>query len=1162
MSSSSQGPGQAHLSNQGVRGWNTFAQISQSGPSNASQQQRPRQFITSMEMSQQQPPRQSTAPPRLSREQEEYALKWLTYHDNLAEARKKFPTRYQWQQYVQPTEALVAIKDVGGNLTIKVLPLDGVRITFAIEGGTDLPAFSLQLKAKTSTGKEIIMKAYYLMWNKDKTTKPRCTYRNSTGETVNCTPSELPFGVDTGIAGAKWNFSRSLHNVMCRELPSAGLTAASGYHHWDRYNSCYYKSMNETRNPIGIEFDTHTACISFNMNQPLNNLGLSAVQLTQINNFRSLQRKNAHIDLTLVWDWNLLYSWKFFCAAPIPTPLPFSRYEPLPDESRGFTINEIPTLSSFNIVSAHFAQRPQGWTASPDAQLIPPFHIISMPDAQKYFLHERHYEMVGSIGLHRETEAAIESHSTAFDRDYVIKPIPADILRPEYGSSNKYYVFVNVRPDNDTNDADLSPPKINSPVYIKPASARNWNDQIIAHVVESPREETDIYDICLLSTLNTSQSGVINDNVTVSIKFGTFNPPSRDFDRAIRYTMYGNISLGISSNSFLKDYVLGRGMRSLGDLQQHAYYRNISPDYFTGDANPRQREAIETALKFGSNLRARFTLIEAGPGTGKTFIIKKILQYCLKNGLKSLVFATSHFAINEVADRLEPNEGQIFKIARSLEETIDSVVDATGEDDEDDDYPADPENPQSVLTQAQMELLNSVGVKPLEAQLLLKDLKSRLSLKERHSLSAYILKRLSLESVARENQENKLIDEFWKARTLAWSSAVPLADELEDQSQLFGSEDPHKKIRNTLRACWLHLCKYYVSKASVVLCTSAAAARKIMRWFRPKFCIGEEAGQMKDRDVLNAMIRFQGQNSECVNFKCVLIGDGRQLKPYLGSADRNEVANFEILSLLQRLLNLGVPSISLNRQYRMHRDIAAFPIKEYYNNGIVTDDSCNGRQGAKRFRDFLSRWLFPHANNQNSIKAQNSVFLSINKSVVYQPRKGTSLVNFVYVDAMGRIATALVNQYGFKSNQIMLLTFYNAELKLLRRWLKDMNLPNVGTGLVSKDVVTGSVDSQQGHEADIVILSTTRTGKSQRVGFMGDSGRQVVALTRARDGLIILGNEHIGDRPTKGTWAKGWGNLLEHHRERQALIKVSMNADTLQRQLGVPGADYNIVPGV
>lgn len=53
------------------------------------------------------------------------------------------------------------------------------------------------------------------------------------------------------------------------------------------------------------------------------------------------------------------------------------------------------------------------------------------------------------------------------------------------------------------------------------------------------------------------------------------------------------------------------------------------------------------------------------------------------------------------------------------------------------------------------------------------------------------------------------------------------------------------------------------------------------------------------------------------------------------------------------------------------------------------------------------------------------------------------------------------------------------------------------------NVEVGTVDSFQGRERDIIVFSCTRT---EGIGFMTNSERLNVALTRARHSLIIVGN--------------------------------------------------------
>jgi superfamily I DNA and/or RNA helicase len=53
------------------------------------------------------------------------------------------------------------------------------------------------------------------------------------------------------------------------------------------------------------------------------------------------------------------------------------------------------------------------------------------------------------------------------------------------------------------------------------------------------------------------------------------------------------------------------------------------------------------------------------------------------------------------------------------------------------------------------------------------------------------------------------------------------------------------------------------------------------------------------------------------------------------------------------------------------------------------------------------------------------------------------------------------------------------------------------------EIVCGTVDRFQGREADLVLLSMRNT---RRVGFLDSPNRLNVAVTRARQQLVVLGN--------------------------------------------------------
>jgi superfamily I DNA and/or RNA helicase len=82
---------------------------------------------------------------------------------------------------------------------------------------------------------------------------------------------------------------------------------------------------------------------------------------------------------------------------------------------------------------------------------------------------------------------------------------------------------------------------------------------------------------------------------------------------------------------------------------------------------------------------------------------------------------------------------------------------------------------------------------------------------------------------------------------------------------------------------------------------------------------------------------------------------------------------------------------------------------------------------------------------------------------------------------------------GVEPDQIAILTPYVAQVKRLRLSNKEK-------------VEIGSIDSFQGREKEVVILSLVRSNDTGEVGFLSDTRRMNVAMTRARRLLIVIGD--------------------------------------------------------
>ena len=218
--------------------------------------------------------------------------------------------------------------------------------------------------------------------------------------------------------------------------------------------------------------------------------------------------------------------------------------------------------------------------------------------------------------------------------------------------------------------------------------------------------------------------------------------------------------------------------------------------------------------------------------------------------------------------------------------------------------------------------------------------------------------------------------------------------------------------------------------------------------------------------------------------RMLVVGDPKQLP---ASIQSRRAATFGLdKSVLDRLMYArGEDHVMLDTQYRMNPAICSFPSHQFYDGNLI--DGENVRASSYKSKIQL-------------LSGRPYIFLDI------PGNENRSYHGSYYNDEEANAVVALVQQYSkmaqseFNSDwcaqeRIRIITFYSGQCKAI-----NYKLRRAGLG----GVICSTVDSSQGSESDIVIVSFVRCGN--RTGFLHDDRRINVSLTRAKYQLICIGN--------------------------------------------------------
>ena len=313
------------------------------------------------------------------------------------------------------------------------------------------------------------------------------------------------------------------------------------------------------------------------------------------------------------------------------------------------------------------------------------------------------------------------------------------------------------------------------------------------------------------------------------------------------------------------------------------------------------------------------------------------------------------------------------------------------------------------------------------------------------------------------------------------------------------SSQDEKKFKQLTRSAEREI----LNNADVICCTCVGSGDPRLSRFKFRTVLVDESTQSAEPECMIPLVLGCKQ--------VVLVGDHQQLGPVIMNKKAAKAGLNQ--SLFERLVVLGCPPIRLQVQYRMHPCLSEFPSNMFYEGSL--QNGVTMQQRVRREVDFP--WPV----------ADSPMMFWSNLGSEEISASGTSYLNRTEASNVERIITRFFKA-GVKPQDIGIITPYEGQRSYV---VSSMQAQGTFKKEQYKEIEVASVDAFQGREKDFIVLSCVRSNEHQGIGFLSDPRRLNVALTRAKYGLVILGNPKVLSKHPL------WHYLLVHFKERKCLVE-------------------------
>ncbi|MBU9888779.1 MAG: AAA family ATPase [Candidatus Omnitrophica bacterium] len=307
-------------------------------------------------------------------------------------------------------------------------------------------------------------------------------------------------------------------------------------------------------------------------------------------------------------------------------------------------------------------------------------------------------------------------------------------------------------------------------------------------------------------------------------------------------------------------------------------------------------------------------------------------------------------------------------------------------------------------------------------------------------------------------------------RVMSWEERRQMREEVD-------------RLRDDIRDLRTQIFKQVWNAADVVVATHAGCGDPLIRAKAFDWVILDEATQGIEPATWLPLLHAG---------RAVLAGDHCQLPPTVQCSQHGKKGlTYTLFERLHDVLD-GASKVRLERQYRMHEDIMGFSSREFYDGALRADPS-------------VARHTLCDLPLVRAAEVDPAPFVFLDTAGLGYEEEIEEGTSSYYNSEEAKIVVRELERFlkaGVPPSEVGLISPYSAQVKLLSSMVAGEPSGKEEMSTVEID----SVDAFQGREKEVVIVTLVRSNREGQLGFLTDTRRMNVAMTRARRKLVLIGD--------------------------------------------------------